>query len=51
MKTSNKLLLGFFMLVIVVITVGFVILKVELKNTSSNEFNNNKTVTDTVKIN
>jgi len=29
MKTSNKLLLGLFVLILVVITIGFVILKVE----------------------
>ena len=32
MKTSNKLLLGFFALIIVAITIGFIILKMELKS-------------------
>ena len=36
MKTSNKLLLGFFLLVIVVITIGLVILKVEMAKFSLN---------------
>jgi hypothetical protein len=45
MKTSNKLLLGFFLLVIVVITVGLVILKVEINKLSlssnkANDYNN-----------
>lgn len=36
MKTSNKLLLGLFVLIIVVITIGFVYFKVELGKLSLN---------------
>ncbi|MFN8258504.1 MAG: hypothetical protein U0W24_22640 [Bacteroidales bacterium] len=38
MKTSNKLLLGFFILVIVVITAGFIYLKIELNKATSSVF-------------
>jgi|GEM_PF-5601718 hypothetical protein len=41
MKTSNKLLLGFFLLIILVITIGFIFLKIEIKRISQNDLGKN----------
>jgi len=38
MKTSNKLLLGLFALILVAITIGFIYLKVELGKSGSANF-------------